>query len=124
MPISVLIAEKNSLMRKALSGTLTALGYTVVGQTASGAEVATLVEQHVPNVLLLDVNLIDEGISKTEMARLKEQFVGLKIVILTLCGLEDFIHDEEPIDFANGFWDKYDGSDGLLKILGVTHRAE
>ena len=82
-PISVLIVDDHAVVRDGIAGYLnTQPDIIVVGQAASGAEALELVEQHVPDVVLMDLVMPGmDGISAT--AHLKRLSPRTQVVILT-----------------------------------------
>lgn len=118
MPQTVLIAESNPVFLEALSAALSLLGYSVVGTTSEKSEVAALAQQNLPDLLLYDVNLSDEGIDGiADVKRLKAQMPHLKILLL---GYQDWTTEfEDKLREAglDGFWNKYDNHAGFQNAL-------
>ena len=58
MPIRVVIAEDEAIIRLDLKETLEDEGYEVVGETGRGDEAVALVIKHEPDVVILDINCL------------------------------------------------------------------
>jgi DNA-binding NarL/FixJ family response regulator len=86
----VLIADDHAIVRAGLRALLLEeAAFDLVGEAAGGYETIELVEKTNPDVLILDLSMPDlDGISVTR--KIKLQFPGLKILILTL-------HEEEAL---------------------------
>jgi two-component system, NarL family, response regulator NreC len=86
----VLIADDHAIVRAGLRSLLAEDGaFDLVGEAAGGYEAIELVEKTNPEVLILDLSMPDlDGISVTR--KIKNQFPGLKILILTL-------HEDEAL---------------------------
>src|ERR1041384_7450653 len=66
-PLRVVMAEDESLIRLDLVEMLREEGYDVVGEAADGAEAVRLVEEHRPDVAVLDVKMPGlDGLSAAE----------------------------------------------------------
>ena len=57
MPIRVVIAEDEAIIRLDLKETLEEEGYEVVGETGRGDEAVQLVKEHQPDLAILDVKM-------------------------------------------------------------------
>lgn len=82
--ISVLLADDHVLFRQALRHLLEMeVDINVVAEAGDGASAIALVEQHRPDVVLLDISMpAMDGIVAT--ARLREDYPDIGIVILTM----------------------------------------
>jgi DNA-binding NarL/FixJ family response regulator len=80
----VLIADDRAQARDALRALLdTVAGVEVVGQAADGLEAVHQVEEHQPDVVLLDVRMpLLDGLEATR--RIKARWPGVRIVVLTV----------------------------------------
>ncbi len=81
--ISVIIVDDHAVVRNGIAGYLnTQPDFTVVGEAESGASALRLVEQHAPDVVLMDLIMPDmDGITAT--AHIKERSPHTQVVILT-----------------------------------------
>src|SRR3954465_4823549 len=57
MPIRVVIAEDEAIIRLDLKETLEEEGYDVVGETGRGDEAVSLVKEHQPDLAILDIKM-------------------------------------------------------------------
>jgi len=75
------IAEDEALIRMDLAEMLVEQGYEVVGEASDGARAVELAEQHLPDLVILDVKMpVLDGIAAAE--RIAEQRIA-PVVILT-----------------------------------------
>src|SRR5512136_3325349 len=90
MPIRVLIADDHSVIRTGLRALLKSdPELEVVGEAANGRETFRLVEDLVPDVVLLDIGMPGEdGIQVAK--RLKGRFPELRVLFLTM-------HEDESL---------------------------
>ena len=90
-PIRVLIVDDDALVRAGLSMMLAGAGdLDVVADVADGAEVVGAVNQHRPDVVLLDVRMPRlDGIAATELLRSRRD--PPEIIILTTFDTDDHI---------------------------------
>jgi response regulator NasT len=88
-PRTVVVAEDEVLIRMDLAEMLIEEGYDVVGQTGDGATAVALVEQHRPDLVILDVKMpVLDGIAAAEriaVARIAP------VVILTAFSQRDLV---------------------------------
>lgn len=78
---TILIAEDDSTTSSTLQKALTKKGLNVV-TTGNGIDVAKLLKEHKPNVMLLDVNL--PGLSGLRVLEdLKREPVDTKVIVIT-----------------------------------------
>jgi DNA-binding NarL/FixJ family response regulator len=82
--IGVALADDHVLFRQALRHLLEAEDdIRVVGEAGDGRSIQTLVEQQVPDVILMDINMPGiDGVTATR--ELKAQLPGIRIIILTM----------------------------------------
>lgn len=70
-PISVIVVDDHPIFRDAMAGYLEASGdFEVVAVTGNGDEAVALVEEHVPDVVLMDLGLDGSEIDGIEATRL------------------------------------------------------
>ena len=85
----VVIAEDEALIRLDLAEMLEEEGYHVVGQAGDGEQAVALVEQHRPDLVVLDVKMPKlDGISAA--SRIAEQRIA-PVVILTAFGQRELV---------------------------------
>lgn len=78
----VLIVEDESIVADDLAWKVTQLGCQVVAIAASGEEALETAVVHLPDVVLMDVQL-QKGMPGTEAARLIQQQTGAAIIFIT-----------------------------------------
>jgi DNA-binding NarL/FixJ family response regulator len=83
-PISVVMADDAVLLREALASSLDAAGFTVLGQAADAEELLKLVDEHVPDVVVLDVRMppthTTEGLEAAQRIRARHPRVGILVL--------------------------------------------
>ncbi|MDE3103239.1 MAG: response regulator transcription factor [Chloroflexota bacterium] len=85
----LVIVDDHALFRDGISSLLRAWGHQVVGQAGNGAEAIRLVDEHEPDIALLDVRM-PGGMSGVEVARVvKERHPRTSVVMLTVSEDED-----------------------------------
>jgi DNA-binding NarL/FixJ family response regulator len=82
-PIRVALVDDHHLVREGLRLVLTAGGVDVVGESPTMAGAYQLVDQHRPDVLLLDLSLID-GDGITLLRELRARVPEMPVVIVTM----------------------------------------
>ena len=90
-PIRVLIADDQLLVRAGICELVKQLpGVKVVGLAADGREALHLIEEHDPDIILMDTSMPEmNGLEATVLA--KKQFPSVKIIILSDHSSEDFV---------------------------------
>ncbi|MBU6423662.1 MAG: response regulator transcription factor, partial [Chloroflexi bacterium] len=85
----LVIVDDHALFRDGISSLLRAWGHQVVGQAGNGVEAIRLVDEHEPDIALLDVRM-PGGMSGVEVARVvKERHPRTSVVMLTVSEDED-----------------------------------
>ena len=84
-PIRVALADDAVLLREALAAAVTAAGFDVVGQAADVPELLRIVDEHDPDVVVVDVRMppthSTEGLEAAK--RLRESHPGIGILVLS-----------------------------------------
>jgi two-component system NarL family response regulator len=112
--IRVLIADDHALFRKAIQGVLSDEDdIEVVGEASDGEEAVALAIEHVPDVVLLDVNMPKLGGIDAARA-IKEQLPSTQVVMFTVSDEESDLFDAIKAG-ASGY---------LLKEVDPTEVAE
>lgn len=82
--LRVLVAEDQALLRQGLVRLLEDMGFTVVAEAADAVELLTLVRQHRPDVLVVDVqmppDLTDDGLRAALVIREELPEVGILVL--------------------------------------------
>jgi DNA-binding NarL/FixJ family response regulator len=88
--IRVILADDHTLVRAGIRALLERLpGVEVVAEAGDGREALVLVEQHRPDVVLLDVTM--PGLNGIEAAaRIANDFTGTRVLILSMHGNEEY----------------------------------
>jgi DNA-binding NarL/FixJ family response regulator len=82
----VLIADDRSRSRRGLRALLTTQpGIEVVGEAGDGREALRLVEEHLPDAVLIDAKMPTmDGLTATRL--IKESWPEIKVIVLTMYG--------------------------------------
>ncbi len=84
----LVVVDDHALFRDGISSLLRAWGHEVVGQAGTGTDAIRLVEEHEPDIALLDVRM--PGMSGVDVARVvKERHPRTSVVMLTVSEDED-----------------------------------
>jgi response regulator NasT len=89
VPIRVVIAEDEAIIRLDLKETLEEEGYEVVGETGRGDEAVELVNQHEPDLAILDIKM--PGMDGLQAAREIAGEQRAAVLILTAFSQRDLI---------------------------------
>jgi len=122
-PIRVLLADDHPLVRQGIRLFLEeADDVVVVAEATDGSEAVRLVEEHLPDVAVLDIQM--PGLSGIEATRqIKARFPQVRVLILTA-------YDEEPYVLAllqagaSGYLLKSADADELVRAVRAVHRGE
>ncbi len=80
----VILADDSMLLREGLARLLTEAGFDVVGQAADGDELLALVEEHRPDVAIIDIRMppthTDEGLRAARAIRERRPEVGILVL--------------------------------------------
>jgi len=117
------VADDHVVLRQGLTALLNSVaGWEVVGEAANGLEVMPLVEQHHPDVVILDLSMPQLGGIET-IARLRKS--DQKVCILVLSAKDDDQSVREAMRMgANGFLPKTAESDELQFALQAVLRGQ
>ena len=122
-PIRVILADDHPLVRQGIRLFLEeADDVVVVAEATDGSEAVRLVEEHLPDVAVLDIQM--PGLSGIEATRqIKARFPQVRVLILTA-------YDEEPYVLAllqagaSGYLLKSADADELVRAVRAVHRGE
>lgn len=87
----VVVAEDEAIIRLDLVETLRDEGYDVVAECGRGDEVVALVEQHAPDLVLLDIKM--PGLDGLSAARLINQRSDAAVIMLTAFSQRELIDE-------------------------------
>ncbi|MCP8882186.1 response regulator [Devosia sp. XJ19-1] len=114
MPKSVMIVEDNELNMKLFNDLLESRGYNVI-QTRSGMEALDLARAHMPDLILMDIQLPEvSGLVVTKWLKDDEQLAHIPVVAVTAFAMKG---DEERI--LQGGCEGY-----ISKPISVSHFLE
>ena len=88
--IRVILADDHTLVRAGIRTLLEKLpGVVVVGEAADGREALSLVKQHLPDVVLMDISMA--GLNGLEAAaRMTKEFPDVRVIILSMHNNEEY----------------------------------
>ena len=90
----ILIVEDNELNMKLFNDVLEAQGYTIL-QTRDGMEVLDMAREHLPNLILMDIQLPEvSGLEVTRWIKEDEQLRSIPVIAVTAFAMKG---DEERI---------------------------
>ncbi len=94
----VVIAEDEAIIRLDLKEILTTAGYDVVGETGRGDEAVTLVEEHQPDLVILDIKM--PGMDGLRAAREITSRHQVAVLLLTAFSQRDLIEEARDAGVA------------------------
>jgi DNA-binding NarL/FixJ family response regulator len=94
-PIRVVVVDDQELVRSGFCVILDAAdGVVVVGEAANGLEALAAVEEHQPDVVLMDVRMPGmDGLEATRLIKGDGSASSPKVVILTTFDLDDYVYE-------------------------------
>ncbi len=97
-PTRVVIAEDEAIIRLDLKEILQSAGYAVVGETGRGDEAVSLVDEHRPDLVILDVKM--PGMDGVRAAREIASRHRAAVVVLTAFSQRDLIEEARDAGVA------------------------
>src|SRR6516162_4134779 len=92
-PISVVIADDQTLVRSGFRLILNEAGITVAAEAANGKEAVDAVLQHRPDVVLMDIRMPGmDGLEATRRILGSKPGSGCRIIILTTFDLDQYVY--------------------------------
>jgi DNA-binding NarL/FixJ family response regulator len=121
--IRVLLADDHAVVRKGIRQFLEEAGdIEVIAEADDGAEALRLVEEHRPDLAVLDIRMPEvTGVEATRL--IKKHFPDVRVLILTS-------YDDDPYVFAllqagaDGYVLKTASSDELVRAVRTVHQGE
>ena len=121
--IRVVLADDHAVVRKGIREFLEEPGdVAVIAEADDGAEALRLIEEHQPDVAVLDIRMPEiKGVDATR--QIKEHFPQVRVLILTA-------YDDDPYVFAllragaDGYVLKTASGDELVRAVRTVHRGE
>ncbi len=88
--IRVFLAEDHNLVRAGIRSLLEDLPWVqVVAEAGEGREALRLIEQHQPDIVLLDISM--PGMNGLEAARAIRQFPNIRVIMLSMHASEEYV---------------------------------
>lgn len=122
-PISVLIADDHGLFRDGVRAVLSSVdGMRVVGEAANGTEAVRLAAEHVPDVVLMDIQMPDmDGIEATR--RIVESAPNTGVIVVTMFEDDELVFAAMRAG-ARGYILKGAGQAQLLRAIEAVAQGE
>jgi AmiR/NasT family two-component response regulator len=117
----VIIAEDEAIIRLDLKEILTTAGYDVVGETGRGDEAVLLVEQHQPDLAILDIKM--PGMDGLRAAREITSQHQVAVLLLTAFSQRDLIEEARDSGVAAYLVKPFQPRELLPAIADVLARA-
>jgi DNA-binding NarL/FixJ family response regulator len=123
--IRVLLADNQALMRGGFRALLDAEDdITVVAEAADGEQAVSLAAQHIPDVVLMDIQMpVMDGIEATRRIAAEPSLDAVRVVMLTNYGFDEYVYNALRAGAA-GFLIKDIDPPDLLDAVRVAHRGE
>ncbi|MFL9926029.1 response regulator transcription factor [Herbaspirillum lusitanum] len=121
MLTKILLADDHALVRSGIKALLMSMpGVQVVGEASDGHEVITLIAEHKPDLVLLDIAM--KSMNGLEaLRRLRADYPTTKFLMLSMYGSEEYVMQALNAG-ANGYLFKDSAATELEKALyEVTH---
>jgi len=120
-PTRVVIAEDEAIIRLDLKEILQSAGYDVVGETGRGDDAVALVEQHQPDLAILDIKM--PGMDGVRAAREITSRHQVAVLVLTAFSQRDLIEDARDAGVAAYLVKPFRREELLPAIEGVLTRC-
>jgi two-component system, NarL family, response regulator LiaR len=121
--IRLLLVDDQDVVRIGISAILsTEDDIEVVATAADGAEALYLVEQHQPDLVLMDLKMpVMNGIQATRLIR--ERFPSVRVLVLTTYDADEWVFDAIRAG-ASGYLLKDSSREDLLKAIQLTMQGQ
>jgi DNA-binding NarL/FixJ family response regulator len=119
----VVIADDSVLLREGIASLLTGAGIDVVAQAASGEALQGLVDEHAPDVAIVDIRMppthTDEGLRAAHAVRERHPAVGILILSQHVeVGIAMRLLAESPVGLGYLLKDRVTAVDEFVDTLG------
>lgn len=123
--IRVLLADDQVLIRAGFRALIEAEdSIEVVGEAANGQQAVALAGEHLPDVVLLDIQMpVMDGIEATRRIAADPRLAGVHVMILTNYGVDEYVFQALKAGAA-GFLLKDSDPDDLLHGIRVVARGD
>lgn len=123
MPVSVMITDDHSMIREGLKQLLELEGeFKVIAEAADGVECMNKLEEIIPDVLLLDINMPKMN-GLEVLQKIKEKEIKVKILVLTIHSEVEYLLKAVDIG-VNGYLLKDSESVELKKAIHTVVNGE
>lgn len=120
--ISIVVVDDHPLFREGVVTTLMDSGYfDVVAQASSNEEAIQHAQKHMPDIMLLDINMPGGGIETAN--QISKLAPVVKIIMLTVSEEQEDVQNALQA-LAQGYVLKGVASDDLISILRGVHKGE
>ncbi len=114
--IKIIVVDDHELVRQGvISGLADQPDLRVVASTGNPAEIESLIVQHRPSLLLLDI-MMDKFNAPKTVRQLKKRFTSLKILIISAFSYEEFVDSLLDAE-VDGYWLKTDPTSDLVEAI-------
>jgi len=117
----VVIAEDEAIIRLDLKEILTSAGYDVVGESGRGDEAVQLVEEHQPDLAILDIKM--PGLDGLQAARQITSRHQVAVILLTAFSQRDLIEEARDAGVAAYLVKPFQARELLPAVADVLSRA-
>ena len=116
----ILIAESNAFFANAIADLLSGTGGDVIATTPEKSEILGLVQELEPDLLIVDYDMAKgDKAGNPGIEAIKEYLPGTKILVLGFHEAADAFVESLLQKGFDGFYNKFDSSDGLQKALNA-----
>lgn len=121
--IKVLVADDHTILRQGIKALLNNQGkIEVVGEAKDGREAIKMIEELLPDVVLMDIAM--PGLNGLEATRrIKKKFPEIKVLVLTMYAHEEYIFQILNAG-ANGYLVKETAFQDLITAIKAVYRGE
>ncbi len=113
--IRIILTEDHQILRDGIKALIASENIEIIGEATTGAELWTLLDTLLPDIILMDISLPDTtGIELT--AQLKQKFPAIKVLILSMFMDESFIKQSIKAG-VNGYLHKNTTREEILAAI-------
>ena len=121
--IKVLVADDHTILRQGIKALLdNQEGIEVIGEAKDGREALAIIEETLPDVILMDIAM--PGLNGLEATRrIKKKFPRMKVLVLTMYTNEEYIFQILNAG-ANGYLVKETAFQDLISAIKAVYKNE